>query len=364
MSQAASVIDELEHVLAAGSSDRRTEILRRVTDLYLGNATDFNAAQVGVFDDVLAHLIKQVETTALAELGTKLAPIDNAPHGVIRSLAHHDEIAVAGPVLARSTQLTDRDLVEIAGSKSQDHLGAISERRRLAAAVTDILIQRGDTGVVRKLSRNQGATFSDGGYVRLVERAETDERLAENLGVRLDLPPQLLQDLILKATETVRARLLTTVSPDRQAAIQNILSSVSDKVMRQAVSPRDFSRVVALIDKMQSAGQLNEAAIVGFASAGQYEELIAGLARVCAAPVELIERLMQNMRYDGILVVCKAAELRWPTFSAILKARFAPYDLPVTDLTQARTDFLKLSVPTARRMLRFWLVRGVAKADV
>jgi hypothetical protein len=75
MSQAASVIDELESVLAAGSSDRRrTEILRRVTDLFLGNAESFDAEQVGVFDDVLAHLIKQVETDALAELGAKLAP--------------------------------------------------------------------------------------------------------------------------------------------------------------------------------------------------------------------------------------------------------------------------------------------------
>ena len=159
MSQAASVIDELEHVLAAGSSDRRTEILRRVTDLYLGNAAGFNDEQVDLFDDVLAHLIKQVEITTLAELGAKLAPIDNAPHGIIRSLAHHDEIEVAGPVLARSPQLTDGDLVEIAGSKSQGHLGAITERTRLAAAVTDILIQRGDTGVVRKLSQNQRATF-------------------------------------------------------------------------------------------------------------------------------------------------------------------------------------------------------------
>ena len=143
MSQAASVIDELEQVLAAGSSDRRTEILRRVTDLYLGNAPGFNAEQVGLFDDVLAHLIKQVETRALAELGARLAPIDNAPRGIIRRLARHDEIDVAGPVLARSPQLTDGDLVEIAGCKSQGHLGAISERARLAAAVTDILIQRG-----------------------------------------------------------------------------------------------------------------------------------------------------------------------------------------------------------------------------
>src|SRR5262249_60511285 len=121
----------------------------------------------------------------------------------IHSLARHDEIAVAGPVLAQSSQLTDNDLVEIAGSKSQDHLGAISERKRLATAVTDILIQRGDTTVVRKLSQNQGAAFSDGGYVTLAARAEADDRLAENLSVRRDMPPQLLQDLVLKATETV-----------------------------------------------------------------------------------------------------------------------------------------------------------------
>jgi uncharacterized protein (DUF2336 family) len=214
MSQAASVIEELEYVLAAGSSDRRTEILRRVTDLFLGNADDLNSEQNGLIDDVLAHLIRQIETTALAELGEKLAPVDNAPNGVIRTLARHDEIAVAGPVLAQSVQLTDRDLVEIAGSKGQSHLGAISERTRLAAAVTDILIQRGDTGVVRKLSQNQGATFSDRGYVTLARRAQTDERLAENLSVRLDMPPQLLQDLLAKATETVRARLQTVVSPD------------------------------------------------------------------------------------------------------------------------------------------------------
>lgn len=152
MSHAASVIDELETVLTAGSSDRRTEILRRVTDLFLGDAKAFNPEQVGLIDDVLAHLIRQVETKALAELGARLAPIDNAPSGVIRTLAHHDEIAVAGPVLAQSPQLTDSDLIEIAEEKGQDHLGAISERKRLAAAVTDILIQRGDTTVVHKLA--------------------------------------------------------------------------------------------------------------------------------------------------------------------------------------------------------------------
>jgi hypothetical protein len=145
--------------------------------------------------------------------------------------------------------------------------------------------------------------------------------------------------------------------------IQSILSSASDKILRKATAPRDFSRAVVLIDKMRSAGQLNEVAVVGFATAGKYEELIVALAVLSTASVELIERLMQNVRHDGILVACKAAELRWQTFNAILRTRFGPHDLPMADLTQARTDFLKLSVPTARRMLRFWLVRGATKPD-
>ncbi len=146
-------------------------------------------------------------------------------------------------------------------------------------------------------------------------------------------------------------------------AIQQVLFSVSDKVLRNAGAPRDFSHATALVDKLQGTGQLNETAIIGFADGGQYEETVVSLARMCAAPVELIERLMQNIRYDGILVACKAAELRWQTFSSILKLRFAPYEVPATDAAQARSDFIKLSVATARRMVRFWLVRGLAKVE-
>jgi hypothetical protein len=43
----------------------------------------------------------------------------------------------------------------------------------------------------------------------------------------------------------VRVRLLAAV------AIQDILASVSDKVLRKAAALRDFSRAMALVDKMQ-----------------------------------------------------------------------------------------------------------------
>ena len=46
-----------------------------------------------------------------------------------------------------------------------------------------------------------------------------------------------------------------------------------------------------------------------------------------------------------ILVACKSAELRSPTFHAVLKARFA-YDLSATDISQTKSDYLKLSAST------------------
>lgn len=359
MSVPESLIGELEFALNAGSPQRRAEILRHVTDLFLGSADQFDPKQIDLFGDVLTHLTKQVESKVLAELGTKLAPIGNAPLAVIQNLARHNEIAVAGPVLVRSTQLSDVDLIEIAKTKGQSHLGAISERARIATVVTDILVERGDTDVVRKLSRNQGAAFSSNGFTALTKRAVADEHLAENMALRLDMPPHLLQELVSKATDAVRARLMAVAPPEGQAAIQDVLMSVSNKVLRETAEPRDFRSAEASIAKMQNINELNEAAILDFAHSRKYEEMVVGLARLCAAPTELLEQLMQNARYDGILVACKAAGLHWPTFSAVLSNRFSHHQVSTGEFERARTDFLKLSAVTAQRMFRFWLIRGV-----
>jgi uncharacterized protein (DUF2336 family) len=79
MTAYASLMAELEDAVKNGPRDKRIETLRRVTDLFLDSADRFNDAQIDVFDDVLNHLIKKMETKALSELSTRLAPIQNAP---------------------------------------------------------------------------------------------------------------------------------------------------------------------------------------------------------------------------------------------------------------------------------------------
>src|SRR4051812_3218487 len=98
----ASLIPELEEVIATGSPERRTQALQRITALFVAGASNFNEDHVKIFDDVFGHLIDEIESKARAELANRLAPVRNAPAKVVRKLAKDDDIAVAGPVLQQS----------------------------------------------------------------------------------------------------------------------------------------------------------------------------------------------------------------------------------------------------------------------
>ena len=134
-----SLLDELQATLAHGTVARRVETLRRVTDLFINGAVDYSTDQIDLFDDVFQCLMHHIETSAKALLANRLAPIDCAPPLTIRALALDDLIEVAAPVLSRSERLDDDALIETARNKSQAHLMAISTRRVLSGAVTDVL---------------------------------------------------------------------------------------------------------------------------------------------------------------------------------------------------------------------------------
>src|ERR1043165_517392 len=143
------LLDELHTALAHGTVARRGETLRRVTDLFLNGAVDYSDEQIALFDDVFQCLMRHIEASARALLANRLAAIGNAPPLTIRTLAFDDLIEVAAPVLSYSERLDDDALIEAARNKSQAHLMAISGRKSLSGAVTDVLILRGNDDVLQ-----------------------------------------------------------------------------------------------------------------------------------------------------------------------------------------------------------------------
>jgi uncharacterized protein (DUF2336 family) len=357
----ASLIAELESSVKDDSPEDRIRTLRRITDLFLGDADRLNDEQVDVFDDVLGLLIRGIESRALVEISKRLAPVDNAPLEVTRRLARDEEIEVAGPVLTHSRRLPTSDLIEIAASKGQAHMLAISERPQLEESVTDVLLYRGNDEVTLKLATNPGARFSETGFGILVKDAEANDRLAETVGLRFDLPPRFLRELLQRATDTVRSRIVSQADPQARDEIQRMIVDAAKAVGRKAAEPRDFTSADLLIQSMEKCGKLNERALLEFANQRKYEEMTIALARLSSTPLKLMTELMEVVRNDGLLVSCKAANLTWETTRAIMCNRHSRHKIPDQIIELAWRDFNNLSVATAQRTLRFMQVRTAAK---
>ncbi|MFZ2069147.1 MAG: DUF2336 domain-containing protein [Xanthobacteraceae bacterium] len=357
--QQLSLIDDLETAIKQGNPASRVETLRRITDLFLHDADRLNDEQISVFDDVLCLLAEKIEKTALVELGSRLAPVDMSPIKVVRRLARDDQIEVAAPVLIGSRRLSTADLVEIVKTKSQNHLLAISERTTLEPTLTDALLVRGNQQVVSTLAKNAGAQFSDMGFTRLVERADGDDSLGELVGLRRDLPGNLLQELLRRATEAVKQKILSLVPPERRQEVERMITKISQKIGRN--SQDDYGEAERFVAALAAAGELDEAALLTFVRKRQRTELAAAIARMSSSPTSVVVQLLSGHRNDAILLPCKAAQLSWPTVEFILYDKLAGQRAIDEIIALARKDYAKLTVPTAQRTLRFMNVHEAVK---
>ena len=205
MTAANSFLKDLDDAILRGTSESRMRALWHTTDLLI--AGGYSDDEIWTFGEVIGRLADEIEVVARAQLARRLARFDKAPVNIIHKLAFDDSIEVAGPVLRESERLEAYALVANACTKGQSHMLAISERKTIEEAVTDVLVTRGNWDVANSVANNNGARLSDFGFLHMIQRAEGDSILAEQLGLRKDIPRQLFQQLIAKASDDVRKRL-------------------------------------------------------------------------------------------------------------------------------------------------------------
>src|SRR4051812_7516145 len=308
-----SLLDELQTTLTHGTVARRVETLRRVTDLFINGAVEFSDDQIGLFDDVFQCLIVHIETSAKALLATRLAPISTAPPLTIRTLASDDLIEVAAPVLSQSERLDDATLIETARNKSQAHLRAISTRKVLSRAVTDVLVLRGDDEVIQSTVNNPGAEFSEGGFNRLISRAEGDDNLATCLGMRPAIPRHLYLKLLAKASATVRER-LEAANPKRARDVPNAVREATERARTDPAALTQETEVAhALVKSLYEEGRLDEDQVASFAEAGKFDEANAAIAALANVSVATAENMMIETRSEGVMILAKISGMSWAT---------------------------------------------------
>lgn len=360
MTVAASLIPGLDEIVRQGDPMRLAEVVRRIAELFLEGAAHFGSEQVDLFDGILIDLVPHTAIPARADLAERLSVLANAPRTLVGQLAREDEISIAGPLLQRSAVLDEAGLIEIARMKGQGHLLAISERTKLSPDLTDVIVRRGDRDVVRRTAANAGASFSQAGYSSLIQRAGKDGVLTVALGQRDDLSDQQLKELLAGSIDAVRRRLFEVVKPGKRAAMGRAMSEISG-IPERIQGRRDFAPAQRAVLALHRSGELNEAALLGFAKAYRYEESVAVLSAMSGVKIATLDRLMAGGRHDPVLILGKAIGLGWATVRAVVLLRLGPARVPSpADIEDLRANFVRLMPSTADRVVSFWQTRQSA----
>jgi uncharacterized protein (DUF2336 family) len=359
MTDATTFLSDLDEAVSRGTAESRKRALWHTTDLMI--AGSFSDDEIWTFGEVIGRLADEIEIAARAQLARRLARFEQAPVNIIRKLAFDDSIDVAGPVLRESERLDSETLVANARTKSQPHLLAISERKSLAEVVTDVLVTRGNWDVVTSVANNDGARLSDFGFLHMIKRAEGDSILAEQLGLRKDIPRQLFQQLIAKASDDVRKRL----ERERPAMVAQIQSTVTDVAgaLQSKFGPMSRSYHVAkrVVTTQHRQGNLNENSISHYARSHKLDEVTIGLSLLCALPADVIERAVMDKNREMLLILAKALDFSWPTTMSLLFLGARDHRITALELKNLENEFERVNAATSRSVLAFYQSRRHAE---
>ena len=196
----------------------------------------------------------------------------------------------------------------------------------------------------------------------MLSQAETDPELAVETGIRVDLPRELRSQLLRKATEAVRARLLSRAPPHLFEDIRSAISAASASANREMSKERDFAAASHLVAMLKVEGRLDEELLCDFARKRRYEETVIALAELSESNVDVVRPLMQSLHSDGILVPCKVAGLSWQSVTLILDCRFSTGRTSPDELAKLKGQYAKLLPADARRLLKLWMIKSPSPA--
>ncbi|MCB1473544.1 MAG: DUF2336 domain-containing protein [Rhodobiaceae bacterium] len=298
-------VDALMMLAQENSSEKRRELLHAVTDLFLASVPT-NDAQSALFDDVMTRVASEAGVDGRRDLSVRIAPIDTAPRGIVNQLARDEDISVAGPVLTQSNVLSGDDLVQIAETKGQQHMSAISERQSISSIVTDVLIRRGNHTVLRNVSGNEGAELSENGARTLSEKAVQDAEIQRNLYRRSDLP-----EAVAKA---VHSR-----------------GDVADDAMARISAKHPVSNLIPV--------------------------LVSKFVQMSGLDAERVEKAILTERMDLFVIICRALDLDVGNFERLVRYRTDLAGKQNVDMEPLLHQFETLPTHAAQRMARFLKVR-------
>ena len=355
-----SRLKELIAVAKEGSSDKRRDLLREITDVFMAQPDRYTSTELQHFDIIMSRVTEQVEANLRREIAEKLADVPTAPRGLINQLAH-DEISVAEPVLRRSQALTEEDLVRIVRQRGQDHMKAISKRREVPEAVTEEIVERGSEEVLVSLAENQGAQMKPATMEKMVTQSRSANALQKPMMERFDLPPKLLTQMYFFVSSALKKEILKRSDMLDPSLIDEAVKSNRKKILTGALRDVkiEVSAAQQFIQDKIAANAINETLLKELIDMRRSTEFLLAFSHYIGIDSSTTQALLKDKTWESLAIACRAAGLERPTFAKIVFGMQKSHNeqnraLRILDL------YLKIPQDAAERVMRFWRVRTQA----
>lgn len=364
MSQATSHLESLIDLAKEPSSDKRRELMRKLTDVFLDAAPDYTETERDHFGAILSRVAIDMDAAVRRQLAKQFANVPSAPHNLIHSLATDEEFSVAKDVLLKSTVLSDDDLIGIARSSAQDKLELIAARHSVSERLSDAIVEHGDDQVVVKLVANTGANISRQTFRRVVERSETSESLQAPLITRADVPPDMLQDMFSFVSSELRNKITQKLDSMPPEVVEKAFAEAAKEFAGEVRQVKDADRkAMVYVAEMAHRKLLNESLLHQLLRNNQVTEFVHAFAKLGGIDVRTANRIVNACNTEGVAVVCRAMRFDRSTFAAIaffLEERAKREQKETHNVLEL---YDKVTPEAAQRVMRFWRVRKEAASD-
>ena len=341
------------------TSEGRRELLRRVTEA-LDPAAPLAADEITAFDDVLAAIASDYSTQVRAQIARLIAS-SLSPFSRSAQRFAMDDIEVARPILEHSEALTEDTLLRVVNQKSQDHMMAVTRRRRISEAVSHALVERGDDAVVTSLLTNQRAEIGTEAYGMVAKRAETSPVLQAPLVRRSGVPIELLNHLYMKVEADLRREIVgkfESVPPEElEAAFRRSRTRLSNRYSQ----PEDFELSKRRIDGMQRSGALIPQVLASLMREGPAARTAfkIAFARLTDVEFDLIERVVEGQDLDTVALLCRGSSFDRALFVS-LAVGLDRSDRALDGADEFAKLYESVPIQAAQRAIRFWKIRAAA----
>lgn len=307
----------LSQLAANPQSAPRGDIYLAIASLYHSQSSRLSERERSLMRDILQRLTGDVEMAIRIALAERLADDETAPLELILLLAD-DRIEVARPVILRSRQLSDTDLLSLLDHAGEDHHVACAARAYIGEPVCDALAKSDAEPVLVTLVRNATARIAAATFETLVEKSRQLTALHAPLAQRNDLPVLLaarMCEWVSDALKTHIERNFPIDVPQVESLVEYAAQSIQEPPSAQEGNTALSAQ--KLVDKLAAAGQLRAGFLLRVLHQSQIDLFDIAFAKLLGLELPKLRWAFYKEGARPVALACRAVGIDRCVFSTV-----------------------------------------------